>query len=127
MSKKKINHILSFLNGAIDRKKSNIFSFKASRLNFKKKIDSLDNSPKNLRIKKLGGNSLSKKSFVDAIRHRTGSWGGIAGAALKVTENDLAKGAKSIRKLKKQRKNIATGRVKFARIRGRVVPIRSKK
>ena len=64
MSKKATKAIVKFLNGAIDRKKSTLLSFKASRNNFRKAIDNL---PKGDRRKK-GGNALSKSLFVNNFR-----------------------------------------------------------
>lgn len=96
-----------------------------------KKIDSMDNSEASKRIKSVGGNSLSKKSFVNMLRYKTSSWGGVSGIALDVAEKDLQGGAKSLRRLKKSRKNLAQNRkssnVTFIRRGGRVIPIRKKK
>lgn len=127
MTKKFTKSALSYLNYVIDRKKTNLSNFKASRLNFMKKIDSLGKSANETRIKAISGNKLSKKSFMDNIRFRGQGFTGIRGAALDVAHNDLKEGAKALRKLKKQRKNLTTGRVRFIRRHGKIIPIRSKK
>lgn len=117
MAKKK--DALKLLNELIGRKKSALESFKRTRHNFREAINKLPKGDP----RKKGGNALSKKSFVNHIKYGNGKTPDSVLAG-KMTEAGLSDGNKGLKDLKKQRKDIATGRTRFIRIRGRVIPIK---
>lgn len=124
MVKKALVSIISTYNKIIDRKLSRIKSFKASRFSFKKRISEL--SKHNEKV--VGGDTLSKNLFVKGLQARIAKpFSRKTKVKLDLIKHDLFDAGSSLRKAKKMRKNLATGRIKFIRIRGRIVPIRMKK
>lgn len=118
-------------NETIDSIKSSMFSFKKTKMNFMKKVDSLPSGD----ARRKGGNIMSKQMFVDAIATPFEKDQAKLLAGMQ-TAQALKFGPKGLKKLKKLRKKqVATivkaekeiKRIRFIRRNGRIIPIKVKK